>query len=1129
MKTIYYYISSITLFITIIFSQGVYAQTGPGGIGNPDGNSDLILWLDASTVGNTTSLWKDISGYGRDLNDGLASYSTDVNGYNSYGFDGTQTLSTNVVVPDLMVETFSILSSVQSGILTGTEQQAVYGTYDQGRGFIFYNFDDGSNKPTLRTAGLSLEGLIENDAYWSSHSSYHYTDNDHYLKLFKNNILNSESSKGSSYVLIDEDRKFVVGAQQDGGNAYNHYFQGRVSEIIYFNRRIFSHERTIINNYLAAKYDYTLANGDIYTGDDDARGNFDHNVAGIGEGVNGKHENSQGTGIIRINNPSSLDDGDYLFWGEDVIGTTYNLAVSPTSPYQYTLGKQWAVSMQGDVGTVDLQFKKSDVTNIGSAPGGFNWVLAVSKNNIYNPRDPSFDVTYYDLTDTGTEFKATVQFVDGDYFRIESTGIITLDDISWHNGSGDDGSPSILDFGRKVTVLGTADGTPSLAENAIVDMVEIISGGKLVVNGSINFVSFKSIINDGEIELNTDSRVAAVVELKNNGLITFTGNGGVIASPVINSSGAIIVDAGKSAESLGIINLLSNANANSGIYINQGATFSASMINNADRINISNNGIVRSIVNVDGGTIGFAVGVDSDNPGNSTIDGTLNIINGDINLVSKTNVIVGEVNVASGSSIAVKDGARLTVQGNIDNGGDFIIESKDITSTGTGLLITNGTVKNNGTMTVQRRIDDSKSKWQLVSSPVEDAVSGIFKGHFLNWYDEGPGDFHAISAVDHAMGIGEGFVVKFAGDKGVQGMPNPMLFNGAFNTDDVDVALVPGVGNTWFDLPEGFNFVGNPYPSNLDWDMVKGENSAIDATYYYYVDTGNGEGTDITPGTGGTNGWQTYTSGAGGANQNITIGQGFGVVATGNIGGTLHIPNKARTFAASNGFNKKQKTKSDYFELNAVSNNIIDKIYFHENNEATTSYDGKYDAYKLNSFGASPTPSFVSADNKKLAVCETPFVESINMGFIMSESGEVEFSLKDVEGFSEIILEDKLEGKYPDLTEENYVFQYTSEGSKIDKSKEFDRFTLHFTKEALTEPEELVSLKIYTYNNSVFIESPIIIKNVSVKLYSLTGQLTFEKHYSSLKEKEIRTNMKKGVYLLEVTSEKGKITQKISL
>ena len=91
----------------------------------------------------------------------------------------------------------------------------------------------------------------------------------------------------------------------DDNYASNQAHQGDFSEVILFNTYINETERIIVSNYLSAKYNISLSANNFYNEDDN--GDFDHNVAGIGQASDGSnHTDSQGTGIIRINTPSVL-------------------------------------------------------------------------------------------------------------------------------------------------------------------------------------------------------------------------------------------------------------------------------------------------------------------------------------------------------------------------------------------------------------------------------------------------------------------------------------------------------------------------------------------------------------------------------------------------------------------------------------------------------------------------------------------------------------------------------------------------------------------------------------------------------------------------------------------------------
>src|SRR5690606_10594300 len=94
--------------------------------------------------------------------------------------------------------------------------------------------------------------------------------------------------------------QFGIGRQ--AGESWN----GDIAEVIVFTTELNAAQRIIIDNYLAAKYGFTLGANDIYTMDNPGNGNYDYEVAGIGRSGSLEHTNSQGTGIVRVLNPSGL-------------------------------------------------------------------------------------------------------------------------------------------------------------------------------------------------------------------------------------------------------------------------------------------------------------------------------------------------------------------------------------------------------------------------------------------------------------------------------------------------------------------------------------------------------------------------------------------------------------------------------------------------------------------------------------------------------------------------------------------------------------------------------------------------------------------------------------------------------
>lgn len=123
-------------------------------------------------------------------------------------------------------------------------------------------------------------------------------------------------------------------------------------------------QRIIVENYLGAKYNIAVAN-DYFAYQATHAGE----VAGIGRiDASNLHNDSQGSAIVRINNPSGLGNGEFLIWGHNEASMTNNNIVDVDGTIiQARLNRVWRADETGDVGTVDVAF---DLSNFTAYSGG---------------------------------------------------------------------------------------------------------------------------------------------------------------------------------------------------------------------------------------------------------------------------------------------------------------------------------------------------------------------------------------------------------------------------------------------------------------------------------------------------------------------------------------------------------------------------------------------------------------------------------------------------------------------------------------------------------------------------------------------------------------------------------------
>jgi hypothetical protein len=141
------------------------------------------------------------------------------------------------------------------------------------------------------------------------------------LEVWKDGNQNHSSTGFRTGTSISTGGCLALAGEQDspdGSYVAGQAHFGDFTEVIYYNYNLNFAENVIMSNYLAAKYGQTLTANDLYDEDNPANGNFDFEVAGIGRvNVSTLHDDSQGSAIVRILNPSNLGDNEYMIWGHN--------------------------------------------------------------------------------------------------------------------------------------------------------------------------------------------------------------------------------------------------------------------------------------------------------------------------------------------------------------------------------------------------------------------------------------------------------------------------------------------------------------------------------------------------------------------------------------------------------------------------------------------------------------------------------------------------------------------------------------------------------------------------------------------------------------------------------------------
>jgi hypothetical protein len=407
----------------------VTGVTGPGGVGSNAGTSFLKLWFKVdnglNTTGATINSWANSAGVAAlDLSEAGSQRPTlvagAINGFSEVSFNGSNRLRTGLTLTTSNFITTQASSFVVNRADNTTQSSSVYLTdplevnrfsnHIPWAGTVYYDFGNCCGTDARIEVG-ALTGL-------TGYSIWSYDANSAAGKqLYRNGTLLQDRANALAYS-SHATHRFNIGGNTTGSAG----FEGDVTEVIIFNARINQAQRILIQNYLSAKYAIALTANDVYTQDDVGNGNFDFNVAGIGQAGDGsRHIDAQGAGIVRMRNPNNLANNEYLIWGNDsgnLAGTTSG--VDGTTIRQ-RINRVWRVSEVGDVGTVSISF---DISGFAGAALGGNLRLLIDRDGDGFADNDVTPISAGSLASNIITFSG-VNFQNGDRFTLGNTDLTT--------------------------------------------------------------------------------------------------------------------------------------------------------------------------------------------------------------------------------------------------------------------------------------------------------------------------------------------------------------------------------------------------------------------------------------------------------------------------------------------------------------------------------------------------------------------------------------------------------------------------------------------------------------------------------------------------------------------------------
>ena len=439
--------------------------------------------------------------------------------------------------------------------------------------------------------------------------------------------------------------------------------------------------------------------------------------------------------------------------------------------------------------------------------------------------------------------------------------------------------------------------------------------------------------------------------------------------------------------------------------------------------------------------------------------------------------------IESGAILTIAADKALTVNNNLYNNAG---NTGNIVESGAS-LITKGVV--NGLTTVKRNFDGGA--WHLISSPVSNAVSGMFTGKYLQLHTQSSNTYADILATSVPLTAAKGFALYSAINFSAQyvGTLNSGINGSAGN-----------VTRSGSGLNSGWNLVGNPYPSSINWEATSGWTKTNLNNAIYIENAGL---------------WASYISGVGvnGGSQYIPPCQGFFVqVADGFSSGTLSMDNDVRVHKNAPFF---KSSINNLVRLQVSGNGYTDETVVRFLPDATSEFDAAFDAIKF--FGdVVEAAQLYSPGSMPLSINTLPETDVVPAGLRANKEGVYTIAATEVNDLPSISLEDTKTGIFTDLLKGSYSFNFMPQENE-------QRFVLHFNLPFTNQLENPVAI-VYSNHKTIYVNLNDTLQG-TVFIYSITGQLVAAAQLNPGSNKIDLVNS--GNFIVKVITAKSTLVRKL--
>ncbi|OYQ38086.1 hypothetical protein CHU92_06620 [Flavobacterium cyanobacteriorum] len=508
-------------------------------------------------------------------------------------------------------------------------------------------------------------------------------------------------------------------------------------------------------------------------------------------------------------------------------------------------------------------------------------------------------------------------------------------------------------------------------------------------------------------------------------------------------------------------------------------------------------------------------------------------------------VISNNLTLANGPTVALPPATNITVTNKFTNNGP----AANFTIANNANLLQVNNVANEGSLVAKRNSSPLfRQDYTFWSAPVSGqnllAFSPATLTNRFYTYNTSTDLYNEIAPATNSFEPGRGYLIRMPNGALLNGVPTgtftttgadyqqgstTMTFNGSFtgvpNNGTISVALT--------DAGQGFNLIGNPYPSPINiTSFLVANNSVIEGTVWIWrkknastntsyvtynsvgVYTGNGEPEQEDP------------------NGVLRTGQGFIVkLLDANVGTTVNFTNAIRSNNTSNQFfrmSSSQLEKHGMWLNLTNSSGFFSQMYVGYIEGATNGVDSGIDSRYIND---NPTVLATAIDNTEYIIQgrSLPFTASdvVPLLFKSSAAGNYTISLDHFDGLfaggQDIFLRDNATGTTVNLKEGSYPFT-TGQGTFANRFEIVFNSTLGTDNPALT-PD---AVAVYKQGGAIAVNAGTM-DIASVTVFDLRGRMLYTKSGINATETVIENiSAEQQVLIVQVTTiQHGTISRKI--